>query len=669
MLPRACLWIILYSGLILAAHSSWSRALESHRIDHWYLSGSGWGPGPTWQDVRLADADGDHVLDVLAVDNQGTLTWYRNDGAHSFTAQGAFRQVDGYTDMAVADLDGDGRDDLVLAGNSLAYALGVLSPPLTLFAGKHSAVSVVDFDGDGAADILACGGASGVPTSLFISDGGRPPSYLRWPITDASSSSATVGDFDGDLDLDVAIALTGGVYWFENLGGSPPPFSDHLVWNEATSSVAALDVDGDGDIDILSTAAGKVSWHENLGGSPPEWKLLELSPSRCLRVWAIDVDGDGQLDPVALTGIPREYLNPPSPLRWYKRISQSPLAWQQQVISSSAARGFGARDTDGDGLIDFAAESFSKTVYEDIAHQQFFLVSESIDWYRTVAGPNVIATEFADFSGDGVVSPGETGTLRVTVRNDEPDELTGAVVAVASTQPLVSFTGAGAELATLAAGATAEAEFPFTTDTAADCGAQTRVDWLREWNGHSTRLAGPTLAFGVYRDAIARVAEAPGISIPDNDQAGVVRTLSVMAPNGRCGEVWARVEITHTYRGDLLVTLRHPSGVTRTLFNSPGTPGENLSISVQFWDFLDLAPGGDYTLTVVDRQPGDAGTLVSWSLQVDYEGWQCPAWQPEQVLEPLLGIPLSQNNLVPDVNGDGLIDAADVVRLVGPPPQ
>jgi hypothetical protein len=62
----------------------------------------------------LADVDGDALLDIVVQDNMG-LTVLHNEAGGTFSAKTVPMQLPGVTRIALADLDGDGRADLVTA--------------------------------------------------------------------------------------------------------------------------------------------------------------------------------------------------------------------------------------------------------------------------------------------------------------------------------------------------------------------------------------------------------------------------------------------------------------------------------------------------------------------------------------------------------------------------
>jgi len=117
-------------------------------------------------------------------------------------------------------------------------------------------------------------------------------------------------------------------------------------------------------------------------------------------------------------------------------------------------------------------------------------------------------------------------------------------------------------------------------------------------------------------------AEArPHLAIPDNDPSGVVSVLTIPEA-GIVSRVAVTVDISHTYIGDLVVTLASPSGTRVPLHNRAGGGANDLKRGWNSDDFPDLAgllgvpAGGEWTLSVIDRARLDLGTLNAWSLDL-----------------------------------------------------
>ena len=113
-------------------------------------SGENWYP-------KAADADGDGDLDVVYVDNTASqLAILRNDGAGTFTRE-MLAAIDGVAEISVADLDRDGRLEVISGDNQLAISVFRVDP--------HGATRLMhlqlprgqfpyDVDGDGHLDLV-----------------------------------------------------------------------------------------------------------------------------------------------------------------------------------------------------------------------------------------------------------------------------------------------------------------------------------------------------------------------------------------------------------------------------------------------------------------------------------------------------------------------------------
>ena len=61
-----------------------------------------------------------------------------------------------------------------------------------------------------------------------------------------------------------------------------------------------------------------------------------------------------------------------------------------------------------------------------------------------------------------------------------------------------------------------------------------------------------------------RLSERPGVTIPDNDPEGISRSLEI-GQTGKVGNIEVKLDLTHTYIGDLTVALIAPDQTTRTV--------------------------------------------------------------------------------------------------------
>lgn len=110
------------------------------------------------------------------------------------------------------------------------------------------------------------------------------------------------------------------------------------------------------------------------------------------------------------------------------------------------------------------------------------------------------------------------------------------------------------------------------------------------------------------------------ISIPDEDFNGITRsfTFSTNSPNLRVEHVTVTVNITHTFRGDLDITLTSPQGTVSYL--APPRPYD-LNDNYSNYKFMSVFHWGEilrgtWTVRVADTSAIDTGTLNSVRLDI-----------------------------------------------------
>lgn len=101
-------------------------------------------------------------------------------------------------------------------------------------------------------------------------------------------------------------------------------------------------------------------------------------------------------------------------------------------------------------------------------------------------------------------------------------------------------------------------------------------------------------------------------AIPDNDPTGVTSTLEVTEA-GTLSSVAVDVEITHSYRGDLLVTLEKGDTVV-TLHDREGAGADDVVRTFDVTDFNGEDAAGTWALRVVDSANADTGSIVRFGL-------------------------------------------------------
>jgi subtilisin-like proprotein convertase family protein len=117
------------------------------------------------------------------------------------------------------------------------------------------------------------------------------------------------------------------------------------------------------------------------------------------------------------------------------------------------------------------------------------------------------------------------------------------------------------------------------------------------------------------------VNETLGAMIPDNNPAGIESTLNVTQA-GQIRDVEVALDITHTYIGDLKVTLFSPAGTSVVLHNRSGGTQDNLVTTYKSASMPALAGlrgqpmQGVWKLKVADLEAEDVGKLNRWAIKI-----------------------------------------------------
>jgi len=276
----------------------------------------------------MGDLNGDGKQDVAVADlNQyapGTVSVLLGNGDGTFQPATAYATGMATDSVAIADLNGDGKPDLVVldagsivGGSTVPSGVGILlgngdgtfKPEVTYPSGAGGAELVVaDINGDGKLDVAVANNALGnLSILLGNGDGSFQPAVTTFDPNRRISISIAAGDLNGDgkpdlvvsdEEYDVDVLINNGDNTFQP-AVPYPTFALSCCVTEP-HSVAMSDVDGDGKLDVAvaNYGAHSVSIFRGNGDGTLQTQVPYVINALPQFVRFGDVNGDGILDVV-----------------------------------------------------------------------------------------------------------------------------------------------------------------------------------------------------------------------------------------------------------------------------------------------------------------------------------------------------------------------------------
>jgi hypothetical protein len=238
-----------------------------------FLAAQNHGVGAHPAGVAIGDLNGDGHLDIAVADS-GLSILFQN-AAVPGTFFSPIRLGVSCSSVGIGDINGDGRADLVATATNAGHVsillqspagTGSFLPPQTVAAGfQPFDVAIADLNADGRLDLVIANlgtpdNSATASLSVILNNSASPGSFLAATnyATGERSESVSVGDINGDGNPDIAVANAGG---FGNTGsvsvffqnpGAPGAFLPAVNRPGASQplGVAIADLNGDNLLDI-----------------------------------------------------------------------------------------------------------------------------------------------------------------------------------------------------------------------------------------------------------------------------------------------------------------------------------------------------------------------------------------------------------------------------------
>lgn len=427
--------------------------------------------GASPRSVRTVDFDGDGKTDLVTSNQSGgTLAIFRNtstSATDSFAAKIELIAGTGVFKICTGDLNGDGKPDMVVSNNNSGNAGAISIFRNTSTSGNISfgpkidssigngplGLAIADLDGDGKPEVLVAAGNSGY-ISVFKNTSVNDSISFAAKINVSNSGHADnilVRDIDGDgkPDLVASNFSSSSISVYRNTSTtgniSFAPKVDFTVGTNPGDIVCG-DLDGDGIIDIAvsnysSTSISILRNTSTSGNISFAAKTDITTGSNPMELALEDLDGDGKTD----IGVVNNLSNTVSIFKNTGSSGTISFASKIDFTTELAPTGICMVDLNGDGKPDIATTNSSSGTFSLFRNKlsepkisSFLPTTATIGDTVTIKGFNLTGTSIVSF---GAVSATSFTVVSDTVVTAIIGAATSGYIAVRTTYGIDSLSG------------------------------------------------------------------------------------------------------------------------------------------------------------------------------------------------------------------------------------
>jgi PKD repeat protein len=290
------------------------------------------GTGPSPSQMISTDFNGDGLGDIVVLTNANGSTpplanVFISNGNRTFRPRLDFQLSQTMTSMGMADLNQDGRPDLVAVSQTfnrlsvfINYLGVTLLPEATFSTGAGSSgprtVTLADLDANGTIDAVV-GFSSGLGLCTMLGDGAGGFAFSEDLPSGGAPSQILLTDLDSNGSPDIVMDAGGAIQWLQNSGAGQFMGRQSLFGVPgAPSAVVASDLTGDGllDLALADPARQLISVHPAAGDGTFRQPINYGTDASPYGMAALDVDRDGGVDMVSLSASN-------SALSWFRNAS------------------------------------------------------------------------------------------------------------------------------------------------------------------------------------------------------------------------------------------------------------------------------------------------------------------------------------------------------------